>query len=114
MAIANPASRQAGSRPEPHREPDSEPETMTTDTENGPEAAHSGATPEVSSDASLRAGRLAETLPAVEISGGELELDGPAGSFVSPVASDRADEASDVALSGPEDSSASYLPGSSS
>ncbi|HEY6413093.1 MAG TPA: bifunctional (p)ppGpp synthetase/guanosine-3',5'-bis(diphosphate) 3'-pyrophosphohydrolase [Edaphobacter sp.] len=103
MAIANPASSQAGPQPEPHNELKIDPETKGADAGVEPKAALPVAAPTGPSS----------TAPAVFDSGKadvessgkskiEIGLDEPVGSFVSP-----------LAAATPEESSASHLVGSS-
>ncbi len=86
---------------------------MNIDAENEPKTALPGAAPTTSSDARSRVAKA----PIAEISGGERELDEPAGSFVMPVSTTT--PADSVALPVPPpldvsaDSSASHLVGSS-
>src|SRR5438132_13713313 len=112
MAIANPASPQAGPQPEPQREPKSEPGMMTTDTGDELIRALPGAAPQTSSSgAGSRVAYSNEISTVAEISGRERELDGPAGNFVSPPGSE---DPSALPAVPPSDTSASYPSGFSS
>src|SRR5580704_1123095 len=103
MAIANPASSQAGPQPEPHNELKSDPEIKSPDTGIELKAALPVAAPTDSSSSAPAAFDSGEA--AVEPAGKskiDIGLDEPVGSFVSPLP-----EAT------PEESSASHLAGSS-
>jgi GTP diphosphokinase / guanosine-3',5'-bis(diphosphate) 3'-diphosphatase len=103
MAIANPASSQAGPQPEPHNELNSDPEMKSTDAGIEPKAALPVAAP---TGPSSPAPAAIESGKGVTASSGktkiEIGLDEPVGSFVSP-----------LPAATPEESSAAHLPGSS-
>jgi GTP diphosphokinase / guanosine-3',5'-bis(diphosphate) 3'-diphosphatase len=103
MAIANPASSQAGPQPEPHNELKSGPEIKDAGAGIEPKAALPVAAPtgpSSTTSAGFESGKV-----AVASSGKskiEIGLDEPVGSFVSP-----------LPVATPEESSASHLAGSS-
>jgi GTP diphosphokinase / guanosine-3',5'-bis(diphosphate) 3'-diphosphatase len=103
MAIANPASSQAGPQPEPHNELKSDPEIKSPDTGIELKAALPVAAP---TGPSSPVPAVFESGTAAVASSGkskiEIGLDEPVGNFVSP-----------LPVATPEESSASHLPGSS-
>ena len=103
MAIANPASSQAGPQPEPHNELKNDPEITSTNAGIEPKTALPVAAP---TDPSSPAPAAFDSDKAATASSGkskiEIGLDEPVGSFISP-----------LPPATPEESSASHLAGSS-
>ena len=95
MAIANPASSQAGPQPEPQNELNSDPEIKGTDAGIEPKAALPVAAP---TDASSPAPAAFESGKGAAASSGktkiEIGLDEPVGSFVSPLPAATPEESS--------------------
>src|SRR6266853_99172 len=103
MAIAHPASSQAGSQPESHKKPKSQPETHV-DRGTEQEAAPPVAAPPMAADAISRGGRKKQ-------SEAEPEAEGASGGPDAPLVIAGVDEAAE--LSEASESSASHLGGSS-